>query len=123
MSAPRLPEDAGDREIPCRVAPLQSSTAFLPAYVVDQHPYSGTNLVGHGSHAWKTSGARCRRINPKLDTELASDVPDQFIARHVALYKRVGEGSIPKLMFPRTRVVGKFTSVDGLVDLIRREGI
>lgn len=57
----------------------------------------------------------------KLDAELASGVPDQFIARHVALYKRVGEGSIPKLMFPQTSVVGKFTSVDGLVDLIRRE--
>jgi len=39
------------------------------------------------------------------------------------LYKRVGEGSIPKLMFPRTSVVGKFTSVDGLVDLIRREAM
>jgi len=64
MGAPFLQEDAGDRDLPCRVAPLQSSTAFLPAYVVDQHPYSCTNLVGHGSHAWKTSGARCRRINP-----------------------------------------------------------
>ncbi|HQX50344.1 MAG TPA: vitamin K epoxide reductase family protein [Planctomycetaceae bacterium] len=58
----------------------------------------------------------------KLDAELASGVPDQFIARHIELYKRVGQGTIPKLMFPRTSVVGKFSSVDGLVDLIRREG-
>ncbi|KAA1261995.1 Vitamin K epoxide reductase family protein [Rubripirellula obstinata] len=57
-----------------------------------------------------------------LKAELASGVPDQFIARHVALYRRVGEGSIPKLMFPRTSVVGKYTSVKGLIDLIRREG-
>jgi len=63
LDAPILQEDAGDREIPCRVAPLQSSTAFRPAYLVHQHPYSGTNLVGHGSHAWKTSGARFRRMN------------------------------------------------------------
>ncbi|TWT98768.1 vitamin K epoxide reductase family protein [Neorhodopirellula pilleata] len=62
-------------------------------------------------------------VDPKrLDIELASGVSDQYISRHVALYKRVGEGAIPKLMFPRTSVVGKFTSVDGLVDLIRREG-
>jgi len=67
MGAPLLQEDAGDREIPYRVAPLQSSTAFLPACVVYQHPYSGTNLVGHGRHALKTSGARCRRMNLKID--------------------------------------------------------
>jgi len=67
MGAPLLQEDAGDRDIPCRVAPLQSSTAFVPAYVVFQHPYSGTNLVGHCSDALKTSGARFRRMNHKLD--------------------------------------------------------
>jgi len=63
MGAPLLQEDAGDRDLPCPVAPLQSSTAFLPAYLVYQHPYSCTNLVGHWSHALKTSGARCRRMN------------------------------------------------------------
>lgn len=63
-------------------------------------------------------------VDPKrLDIELASGVPDQYISRHVALYKRVGEGAIPKLMFPRTSVVGKFISVDSLVDLIRREAL
>jgi len=64
MGAPLLQEDAGDRDLPCRVEPLQSSTAFVPACVVDQHPYSCTNLVGHCSHAWKTSGARFRWMNP-----------------------------------------------------------
>jgi len=65
MGAPVLQEDAGDRDLPYRVAPLQSSTAFLPAYIVYQYPYSCTNLVGHCNHAWKTSGARFRRINQK----------------------------------------------------------
>jgi len=90
MGAPVLQEDAGDRDIPCRVAPLQSSTAFLPAYVVHQHPYSGTNLVGHGSHAWKTSGARCRRINQKsrvtysvITKRLHDDVMRAFIEREL----------------------------------------
>jgi len=68
MGGPLLQEDAGDRDLPCRVAPLQSTTAFVPADVVDQHPYSGTNLVGHGSHAWKTSGARFRRMNLRKGT-------------------------------------------------------
>ena len=39
MGAPLLQEDAGDREIPCPVAPLQSSTAVFPACIVFQHPY------------------------------------------------------------------------------------
>jgi len=60
MGASLLQEDAGDREIPCRVAPLQSSTAFLPAYVVHQHPYSGTNLVGH----WQSCLENLRRNLP-----------------------------------------------------------
>jgi uncharacterized membrane protein/protein-disulfide isomerase len=75
------------------------------------------------TYAETIAKARTLVDSDKLDAELASSVPDQFIARHVALYKQVGEGAIPKLMFPRTSVVGKFTSVDGLVDLIRREGM
>jgi len=60
MGAPLLQEDAGDREIPCRVAPLQSSTALLPAYLVYQHPYSCTNLVGH----WQSCLENLRRRLP-----------------------------------------------------------
>jgi uncharacterized membrane protein/protein-disulfide isomerase len=75
--------------------------------------------------SYATAIARAKTlVDPKsLDTELASGVPDQFIARHVAIYKQMGEGMIPKLMFPRTSVIGKFTSADALTDLIRREGM
>lgn len=82
--------------------------------LADDHPPTYADTIAK---------ARTLVDSKKLDVELASDVPDQYISRHVALYKRVGEGAIPKLMFPRTSVVGKFTSVDGLVDLIRREGM
>ena len=75
------------------------------------------------TYAETIAKARSLTDPEKLDVELASGVPDQFIARHVALDKRVGGGSIPKLMFPQTSVVGKFTSVDGLVNLIRREAM
>jgi len=75
------------------------------------------------TYAEAIAKAKTLTNSEKLDAEIASGVPDQFIARHVALYKRVGEGSIPKLMFPRTSVVGKFTSVDGLVEIIRREAM
>ena len=57
----------------------------------------------------------------QLDAELASGIPKQYVARHVEIYNKVGAGTIPKLMFPRTSVVGEYSSVDGLVDLIRHE--
>ena len=57
----------------------------------------------------------------QLDAELASGIPEQYVARHVEIYTKVGAGTIPKLMFPRTSVVGEYSSVDGLVDLIYHE--
>lgn len=57
----------------------------------------------------------------KLAAELNSDIPTQYVAKNVELYRRAGGGSVPKLMFPGTSIVGEFTSVDGLVDVIRRE--
>ena len=57
----------------------------------------------------------------KLDKEIGSGVPGQYIAKTVELYKRAGKGDVPKLMFPTTSIVGKFTSVDGLVDIIKNQ--
>lgn len=95
----------------------KSAMAFASLHLwmlADDHPPTYADTI---------TKARTLVDSKKLDVELASDVPDQYISRHVALYERVGEGAIPKLMFPRTSVVGKFTSVDGLVDLIRREAL
>ena len=57
----------------------------------------------------------------KLDTELKSQIPSMYIAKNIELYKRAGSGNVPKLMFSSTSIVGEFTSVDGLVDIIRRD--
>jgi protein-disulfide isomerase len=57
----------------------------------------------------------------KLVAELSSKVPSQYIAKNVELYKRAGSGNVPKLIFPRTTIVGEFTSIDALVDVILRE--
>jgi protein-disulfide isomerase len=56
-----------------------------------------------------------------LDNELASGIPERYVATHVELYKKIGAGTIPKLMFPHTNVVGEYTSIDGLIELIQRE--
>ena len=57
----------------------------------------------------------------KLNTEIASGVPTQYLAKTVELYKRAGSGNIPKLIFPTTSIVGEFTSSEGLVEVIKQQ--
>ncbi|MEZ6062559.1 MAG: thioredoxin domain-containing protein [Planctomycetaceae bacterium] len=52
-----------------------------------------------------------------LKEELSKPYADQYIAKHVELYRRVGAGVIPKLMFPGETVTGEMNSTS---DLCRR---
>ena len=56
-----------------------------------------------------------------LSKEIESKIPEQYIVKTVELYKKVGGGNVPKLIFPTTSVVGEFTSADSLVDLIKQQ--
>lgn len=55
----------------------------------------------------------------KLDDELSRESCRKYIAKHVELYRLQGAGLVPKLLFPSTSVQGEYTSVSGLVNLIR----
>jgi len=57
----------------------------------------------------------------KLQAELRSSTPSNFITKNVDLYKRASAGAIPKIMFPRTSAVGEMRSKDTLISLIERE--
>ncbi len=57
----------------------------------------------------------------KLAAELNSDLPGKYVAKDVELYKRSGGGNVPKLMFPGTSIVGEFSAIDALADIIVRE--
>ncbi len=83
-------------------------------------------------HAWMFEGntpsyaAAKRRAEElvgkeSIDSELARKAPGQYVAKHVELYKMVGQGNVPKLLFPGTSIVGEYTSGSSLVDKIRRE--
>jgi uncharacterized membrane protein len=76
------------------------------------------NIVTYGE---ATARANVLVEVEKLKAVLASDVPRQYIAQHVELYKRVGTGKVPKLLFPGTSIVGEFTSADALVDVIKTQ--
>lgn len=56
----------------------------------------------------------------KLQAELSSSVPSDYISKHVALYQRAGAGSIPKLMFPGATLVGEVGSANSLVQTIQQ---
>ncbi len=56
----------------------------------------------------------------KLKAMLSSNLPSEYIAKHVAIYQKAGGGTIPKLMFPKTTSVGAIESTDVLVQLIEQ---
>lgn len=58
----------------------------------------------------------------KLNREFNSNVVSGYVAKHVEIYGRVGKGDVPKLMFSTTSIVGEYTSADGLVDMVQRQG-
>ena len=57
----------------------------------------------------------------RLKAELKSEVPGQYISRHVSLYQRVGSGQVPKLIFPNTTMQGEVNSTLTLCNTIKNE--
>ncbi len=53
--------------------------------------------------------------------EYDSKIPAEFIQRHVALYKKVGQGSVPKLLFPNSTIDGEINNKVTLCNTIERE--
>lgn len=54
-----------------------------------------------------------------LREKLASPIPAAFVAKNVFLYKEAGAGALPKLVFPRTTVVGEVSSGTTIANLVR----
>lgn len=67
------------------------------------------------AHAEKLVGAQ------EFKKEYDSKIPSEYIKRHVALYKRVGQGSVPKLLFPNSTINGEMNSKETLCRTIERE--
>ena len=57
----------------------------------------------------------------RLAAELSQPVVKHFIEKHVELYRRAGGGTMPKILFPRTTVVGEIASADELVQIIEKQ--
>ena len=81
-------------------------------------------LTDYNAPSFATALAHARKLvgKEKLDESLKNRIVDSYIRKHVEIYRRLGGGTIPKLLFPRTGIVGEYSSAQGLVDFIRREG-
>ena len=56
-----------------------------------------------------------------LNRELALPHAANYILKHVDLYKKVGRGAVPKLMFPDATMSGQVSSTKTLCQTIERE--
>ena len=57
-----------------------------------------------------------------LAKQIASPVTAQYIEKHIKIYRAIGKGNVPKLLFPTTTIEGEFTSGEALTDVINRQG-
>ena len=57
----------------------------------------------------------------ELKAELAQPHAKNYILKHVELYKALGKGSVPKLMFPNATLTGSVSSADRLIKTIEKE--
>ena len=80
-------------------------------------------FVGHDAPRYADALAKAKTLvdAEALDEQLRGRVVRGYIAKHVEIYRRVGGGTIPKLMFPRTGIVGEYTSARSLREFIERE--
>ena len=101
----------------CDIAKL-AVAAWLadPAKFTDFH-----NWMMEAERDLPTSRAEAeRRFGADVIGEkLAGGIPEQFVQRHVFLYREAQAGSLPKLVFPRTIVTGEITSGQSLMDVVR----
>jgi uncharacterized membrane protein/protein-disulfide isomerase len=84
-------------------------------------------------HDWLMEGGRSRTPSEArrraeqlvgtsvLKAEMDKKVAAAYIKRHVDLYRRVGAGSVPKLMFPNATMTGEVSSTTTLCNRIERE--
>ncbi|TWU66256.1 Vitamin K epoxide reductase family protein [Crateriforma conspicua] len=56
----------------------------------------------------------------QFNQRMASKTPSDYIAKTVFLYKESGAGTLPKLVFPRTTVVGEISSGSTITNLVKQ---
>jgi protein-disulfide isomerase len=89
-----------------------------PAKFHEFHDYLFENQVTPG-----TARAKAEKLvgAAAFGKEFGSKIPSEYVKRHVELYKKVGSGSVPKLIFEKTMLNGSVGSRESLCAAIERE--
>lgn len=107
--------------------PSRSKTCDIARYAVAVWLTDRTKFNAY--HDWlfeverNAAEARAKAIElvgqPALDAQIAKGTPAKYISKHVTLYKQAGSGTLPKLVFPTTTVVGEVSSGTTITNLVR----
>ena len=107
----------------CEIAKLAIAVWRVdPSKFADFHNWM---FIGDSSPTYAMAKKYAEQLVDKgqLAKEFASPLVAAYIQKHVKIYEMTGNGNVPKLMFPKTSVIGEFTSTDLLVDIVKKQGL
>lgn len=116
---PQISATSGAHREACKLAKLAIAVWHIkPAAFTEFHHWlmqSKPNYSQAFVRAEQTVG------NEPLRNELASGLPEKFIAQNIKLYQRANSGAIPKVLFPTSTAVGELRSTDTLLSIIDKQ--
>lgn len=95
----------------------------IAVWVVDRSKFAEFHhflFTSNASYAQAILKAKTLVDETSLNQTLSGPIPKDFIAKHVSLYQKAGAGTIPKLMFPKTTIVGAIETPDAMIRLIEK---
>ncbi len=120
----RACNDAATSDRPERAGACEIARTAVAVWLIDRSKFTHY-------HDWLFEQARstddARRYAETLvgaealRSQLEKPTASQYIARHVALYKEVGRGTVPKMIFPTTTIVGEIGSGSTIANLVREK--
>lgn len=102
----------------CEIARLA-----IAVWIVEQSKFAAFHhflFSSNPNYAQAMIKAKTLVDETSLNKTLAGPIPNDFIAKHVSLYQKAGAGTIPKLMFPQTTILGAIESTDAMIRLIEK---
>lgn len=116
---PTVQQTSAEHRDSCELSNLALAVWRInPAAFADFHDWLCAVEPGRTAAAARLEAER--RVDPAaLRAELMGNVPGQYIARHVAIYQRAGEGTLPKLLSDVITVTGQMNSAQSLCDTLQ----
>ncbi|PAY17912.1 copper-binding protein [Rhodopirellula sp. SM50] len=95
----------------------------IAVWLTDRSQFDGFHnylFEAQPGYAQALAKAKATVDGEKLDQQLRSTLPADFIKQHVTLYQKAGAGTIPKFLFPKATTNGAIESPDAMIRLINQ---